>query len=219
MNDIIINTTNEVTTLSVLNVEGPSRWGLLTGTLSAQKDLYSTLSSLRFDINDFHGSSYTLSQFNELSAKADNTDAFVVTNSDQWTTAYTTSTAYQNVSGNWQTAYNWVTSNSAIASFTTSVSARYFYGDGSNLQNLPSSGGGSTAGALLSTLNGSFNALNANIVSNTLSATALSGTHYGNGSKLSNIVVNGGGVANIQTITQANYNIITPDPNTLYIII
>jgi hypothetical protein len=57
--NIVINTTTETVnlqvssvtdtySLSVLNVEGPTRWGLIVGSLSAQTDLYSYLSHLTF---------------------------------------------------------------------------------------------------------------------------------------------------------------------------
>jgi hypothetical protein len=112
-----------------------------------------------------------------------------------WQNTYTTVTAN---SGSWNSAYTFANTNSAAATFTTSlsaplISAVYFYGDGSNLKNLPTvGGGGTTAGALLSTLNGNFTALNANVTFNTLSATNLSAVYfYGDGSNLKNLPSSG----------------------------
>ena len=87
---IIINTTTEnislsvnghtdVYSLSVINVDGASRWGLIVGTLSAQTDLYTALSALR---------EFSYSNFIILSSSLDVTNTFIAANSGYWTTAY-----------------------------------------------------------------------------------------------------------------------------------
>ena len=107
-NDIIINTTTETInlqvsaftdtySLSVLNVEGPTRWGMIVGTLSAQTDLYAALSALQ---------TLSYSDFVILSAGLDVTNTFLTANSALWVDAYT-----------------WVINNSAAALYTPPTSA------------------------------------------------------------------------------------------------
>jgi hypothetical protein len=124
--NIVINTTTdtinlqvsaftETYSLSVLNVEGPTRWGMIVGSLSAQTDLYAALSTLqRFSYTDFA----------ILSAGLDVTNTFLVANSALWVDSYT-----------------WVSNNSTNATFD-SVSATTLsgtlYGDGSHLTGITS---------------------------------------------------------------------------------
>jgi len=87
---ITINTTTETInlqvsaftdtySLSVINVGGPTRWGMIVGSLSAQTDLYTALSALR---------EFSYSNFVILSSGLDVTNTFIAANSGYWNTAY-----------------------------------------------------------------------------------------------------------------------------------
>jgi hypothetical protein len=137
--NLSVSTTTDVYSLSVINVDGASRWGLIVGTLSAQTDLWNNLSAkaLNIDLKSLSSNVIAINTFLNLVSGTWNGgfDAYttVSTNSAYWNYQGTDLKA---LSSNWQSAYTWVNSNSANATFQT-ISAvslsGVFYGDGSNL--------------------------------------------------------------------------------------
>jgi hypothetical protein len=137
--NLSVSTSTDVYSLSVINVNGASRWGLIVGTLSAQTDLWNALSAIQYSAG-----------LPALSASVTDLVTFLNVTSGSWNggfdafTTVSTNSAYWNYQGtdlkslssNWQSAYTWVNSNSANATFQT-ISALslsgVFYGDGSNL--------------------------------------------------------------------------------------
>ena len=137
---IIINTTTETInlqvsaftdtySLSVINVEGPTRWGMIVGTLSAQTDLYIALSALQ---------AFSYSKFLILSAGLDVTNTFLAANSGYWNTAYqsvSTTIALDLSSSLWNNAYTNLTQNSAAYLSATDLSLLSVSGNWNNAYN------------------------------------------------------------------------------------
>jgi len=107
-------------------------------------------------------------------------------------------------SNQWNSAYTWVNTNSAAATFVTSISAPAlsgtFYGDGSRLTGISATG---------------FIFPNNLTVTSSISAPALSGTFYGDGSKLTGIVTNKLNNGTTQVILCSNNTLSVP--NNLYV--
>ena len=135
--NLSVNTNTDVYSLSVVNVNGASRWGLIVGSLSAQTDLWRFLSgsNVSAELLTLSGNVIVInSLINLLSGNWNNSYSNLVSNSAAYLSSVNLN--FLSVSGNWNNSYNWVVSNSANATFRT-VSAislsGVFYGDGSNL--------------------------------------------------------------------------------------
>jgi hypothetical protein len=175
-------------------------WQSTFSTLCAQSgnniSVYTTVCAYSANWQSIsNGGFVTYSNLGPLTGKWESTYSTLCAQSGNNASVYTTVKTY---SSDWQNTTSWVKNNSASATFTISVSAPSLsgthYGDGSKLTGI------SSGSSISSTVSSKWENASTWVQSNTAAATftisvsapSLSGTHYGDGSKLTDIVASNG---------------------------